>query len=44
VACFCEHGNEASGSIRHGEFLDKLSDYFFKKFSLKVCDDDVLLK
>jgi hypothetical protein len=25
----CEHGNEASGSIRGGEFLEKLSDYKF---------------
>jgi len=24
---FCEHGNEASGSIKGGEFLDCLNDY-----------------
>jgi hypothetical protein len=23
----CEHGNEVSGSIKGGEFLDRLSDY-----------------
>jgi hypothetical protein len=23
----CEHGNEPSGSIKGGEFLDKMSDY-----------------
>jgi hypothetical protein len=23
----CEHGNEPSGYIKRGEFLDKLSDY-----------------
>jgi hypothetical protein len=23
----CEHGNEPLGSIKGGEFLDKLSDY-----------------
>jgi hypothetical protein len=26
VADFCENGNEPSGSIKGGEFLDKLSD------------------
>jgi hypothetical protein len=26
VAGFCEHGNEASGSIRRGYFFDRLSD------------------
>jgi hypothetical protein len=26
---FCEHGNEPSGSIKGGEFLDYLSDYQF---------------
>jgi hypothetical protein len=25
VAGYCEHGNEPSGSIKCGEFLDKLS-------------------
>jgi hypothetical protein len=24
---FCEHGNEPSGSIKDGEFLDYLNDY-----------------
>jgi hypothetical protein len=27
VAGCCEHGNEPSGSIRGGEFLNYLSDY-----------------
>jgi hypothetical protein len=27
VAGCCEHGNEPSGSIKGGEFLDWLSDY-----------------
>jgi hypothetical protein len=27
VAGSCEHGNETSGSIRSGEFLDQLGDY-----------------
>jgi len=27
VAGCCEHDNELSGSIKGGEFLDKLSDY-----------------
>jgi hypothetical protein len=27
VAGSCEHGNEPSGSIKGGEFLDQLSDY-----------------
>jgi hypothetical protein len=27
VVGFCEHGNELSGSIKDGEFLDYLSDY-----------------
>jgi hypothetical protein len=27
VAGCCEHGNELSGSIKGGEFLDKLSDF-----------------
>jgi hypothetical protein len=27
VADSCEQGNELSGSIKHGEFLDQLSDY-----------------
>jgi hypothetical protein len=26
VAGSCEHGNEPSGSIKGGEFLDQLSD------------------
>jgi hypothetical protein len=28
VAGSCEHGNELSGSIKGGEFLDALSDYY----------------
>jgi hypothetical protein len=31
VAGCCEHGNEPSGSIKSGEFLDQLSDYLFVK-------------
>jgi hypothetical protein len=27
VTGFCEHGNEPSGSIKDGEFLDLLSDH-----------------
>jgi hypothetical protein len=27
VVGFCEHGNEPSGSIKDGEFLDYLSHY-----------------
>jgi len=27
VVGYCEHGNEHSGSIKGGEFLDQLSDY-----------------
>jgi hypothetical protein len=27
----CEHGNEPSGSIKGGEFLDYLSDYYILK-------------
>jgi hypothetical protein len=26
IVAFCEHGNEPSGSIKGGEFLDWLSD------------------
>jgi hypothetical protein len=34
VARSCEHGNELSGSIKGGKFLDGLSDYrLFKKDS-----------
>jgi hypothetical protein len=31
VACSCDHGNEPSGSMEGGEFLDHLSDYQFLK-------------
>jgi len=31
VAGCCEHGNEPSGSINSGEFLDWLSDYHLLK-------------
>jgi hypothetical protein len=31
VAGSCEHGNELLGPIKHGEFLDKLSDYRLSK-------------
>jgi hypothetical protein len=31
LAVSCEHGNETSGSIKGGEFLDQLSDYWFLK-------------
>jgi hypothetical protein len=27
----CEHGNESSGYVKSGKFLDKLSDYQFLK-------------
>jgi hypothetical protein len=27
VAGCCEHGNEHSGSIKSGEYLDRISDY-----------------
>jgi len=33
---FCERGNEHSGNIKGGEFLDKLSDYKFYKFSRRM--------
>jgi len=28
---FCEHGNETSGSMEGGEFLDRLSDSFSRR-------------
>jgi hypothetical protein len=31
VAGCCEHGNELSGSIKGGEFLDQISDYYLLK-------------
>jgi hypothetical protein len=31
VASSCEHGDEHMGSIKGGEFLDKLSDYYLLK-------------
>jgi hypothetical protein len=31
VAGCSEHGNEPSGSIKGGEFLDLLSDYYLLK-------------
>jgi hypothetical protein len=34
VACSCELGNELSGSIKSGKFLDQMSEYkLFKKDS-----------
>jgi len=37
VADCCEHGNEPSGYIKAGEFLDSLSDYqLLKKVSAHV--------
>jgi hypothetical protein len=30
---FCEHGNEPSGSIKRGEFLDQLSGEVLKDFA-----------
>jgi hypothetical protein len=30
----CKHNNEPSGSIKRGEFLDKLSDYYFSRRNL----------
>jgi hypothetical protein len=29
VAVSCEHSNELSGSLKGGEFLDQLSEYYF---------------
>jgi hypothetical protein len=29
VASFCEHGNEARGSIKREEFLYQLTEYYF---------------
>jgi hypothetical protein len=37
VAGSCEHGNEASGSIKGGEFLDYLSDYQFLRKDCVKC-------
>jgi hypothetical protein len=38
VAGFCEHGNEPSGSIKGGEFLDQLNEYWLlKKDSAPWC-------
>jgi hypothetical protein len=31
VAASCEHGNEPSGSIKGGEFLDQLSDHWIPR-------------
>jgi len=31
VACSCELGNELSGSIKSGKFLDQMSEYKLKK-------------
>jgi hypothetical protein len=31
VAGFCEHGNELSGSIKDGEFLECVSGYWLLK-------------
>lgn len=28
LACCCEHGNEPLGSVKFGEFLDKLQNYW----------------
>jgi hypothetical protein len=33
VAVTCEHGNEPSGAVRGGEFLDQLSDWWLRKDS-----------
>jgi hypothetical protein len=30
---FCEHGNEPSGTMKGGEFLDQLSKYEFLRDS-----------
>jgi hypothetical protein len=30
----CEHGNEPSGSMKGGEFLDQINDYQFLKKEL----------
>jgi hypothetical protein len=33
LAGFCEHGNEPSGYIKGGEFIEELSDFWLiKKF------------
>jgi hypothetical protein len=40
VTASCEHGNETSGSIKGGEFLDYLSEYqLFKKLVLGFLND-----
>jgi hypothetical protein len=37
VAGFCEHGNETSGSVKGGEFVDQLSDCQFLKDAVPLC-------
>jgi hypothetical protein len=32
VTAFCEHGNEHSGSIKGGEFIDQVNDYPLLKY------------
>jgi hypothetical protein len=35
MACFCEHGNEPSNSIKHEQFLGEVSYFKFKKYSAR---------
>jgi hypothetical protein len=37
LADCCEHGNETSGSIKGGEFLDYLSDYQLLRSESALC-------
>jgi hypothetical protein len=38
IVGICEHGNENSGSIKGGEFLDKLRDHkLIKNDSISQC-------
>jgi len=34
----CQHGNEPSGCIKDGEFLDQLSDYQLLKYNSAPCN------
>jgi hypothetical protein len=42
VASCCEHGNEPSGSIKGGDFLDQLSDCFMELASSLVSITEVM--
>jgi hypothetical protein len=36
VVGYCEHGNEPSGSMKCGEFLDWVRNYYFFKYEYPV--------